>query len=95
MIYILRNVDYTKPKTPVEDRLCTYCKIGIEDELYCILICPMYDDEHCTLFNVIVAQQETIITESVYETFYKIISSENTTILFKFLEICFKKRHIV
>ena len=36
---------HTKPKTPVESRLCTLCKTDqIEDEFHFLCVCSKYDD---------------------------------------------------
>ena len=36
---------YTKPKTPLEDRTCTFCLSSVEDEYHFLITCPMYKEE--------------------------------------------------
>ena len=43
---------YTKPKTPLTDRLCKYChSSAIEDETHFLLDCDLYTDIRSTLFE--------------------------------------------
>ena len=43
---------YTKPKTPLTDRLCKYCNYSaIEDETHFLLNCDLYTDIRSTLFE--------------------------------------------
>ena len=43
---------YSKPKTPIEQRLCKFCSIGkVEDETHFISDCELYSDIRETLFN--------------------------------------------
>ena len=43
---------YTRPYTPLEDRLCTYCESGsIEDEMHFLLHCSFYDDLRYELYE--------------------------------------------
>ena len=42
---------YTRPKTPVHERLCKYCKAQeIEDETHLLISCDFYDDIRYELF---------------------------------------------
>ena len=36
---------YTKPKTPLEDRNCTFCPNSVEDEYHFLITFPMYKEE--------------------------------------------------
>lgn len=29
---------------PVEERICTFCKNGMENEVHCLFHCPLYND---------------------------------------------------
>ena len=50
---LIETGHYTKPKkTPVENRLCRFCKSNkIEDEPHFILHCPFYNDLRNALFS--------------------------------------------
>ena len=48
---LIERLRYTTPKTPREDRLCTYCKLAkgisvIDSELHAICECPLYSIHH-------------------------------------------------
>ena len=36
---------YTKPKTPLEDRTCILCPNSVEEEYHFLITCPMYKEE--------------------------------------------------
>jgi hypothetical protein len=43
---------FCKPKTPVQDRICNYCKSSeIEDELHFTIKCTLYDKERQNLYK--------------------------------------------
>ena len=55
---------YTRPYTPLEDRLCTYCESeSIEDEMHFLLHCSFYDDLRFELY------EKAFIIESNFYTF--------------------------
>ena len=44
---------YTKPKTPLSDRLCKYCTLNlVEDETHFLINCDFYDDIRLNLFTL-------------------------------------------
>ena len=50
---------YTKPKTPLTDRLCKYCNSSaIEDETHFLLDCDLYTDIRSTLFEKALCLEE-------------------------------------
>jgi hypothetical protein len=87
---------HTKPKTPLEDRLCTVCdKSEVEDEFHFLLKCPLYNIERACLLKVIFEAEPSMQCFSDLELFYNILASENERILFcvcKFIQKGFKKR---
>lgn len=42
---------YTRPKTPVENRKCDYCKHSVESEIHFVMECPLFKTERETLFQ--------------------------------------------
>ena len=36
---------YTKSKTPLEDKTCTFCPDSVEDKYHFLITCPMYKEE--------------------------------------------------
>ena len=43
---------YTRPKTPLNDRVCKYCSSNtIEDETHLLILCNFYDDIRYELFQ--------------------------------------------
>ena len=83
---------YSKPKTPIEDRLCTLCSMGvIENENHMLLECPLYEPDRKLFF----ANVQTFYTANLdmnAETFYLLMSynkdSELAKEVCKFVTIC-------
>ena len=42
---------YNTPRTPVENRKCSFCKSSVEDESHFILDCPLYKTDRESLFK--------------------------------------------
>ena len=91
---------HTKPKTPEDERLCTYCnKNKIENELHMFIECDFYTDERITLLvNIINCELDFFGEVDIYsplDTMIHIMSSKNDMILFyvgKFIDKCLTKR---
>ena len=83
---------HTKPKTPLEKRICSYCNTNsIEDELHFIIYCPFYDEERKFLMNIISSK----ICIDHKDTFVNIMCNNDVTVLFslgKYIQKCLKKR---
>ena len=50
---------YTRPKTPITERLCPFCNV-VEDEQHFLLICKIYDQERNRMFSKISIKYENI-----------------------------------
>ena len=50
---------YTKPKTPSEDRTCTFCPNSVENEYHFLITCPMYKEEREKLKRDLESNQTT------------------------------------
>ena len=42
---------YTKPKTPMRDRLYKFCIAAVENEMHFLIDCAFYSDIRCILFQ--------------------------------------------
>ena len=87
---------HTKPKTKLEDRLCTLCDLfEVEDELHLLMYCKSYELERMMLFEKI---SGTIpLTDDKECLFTKLMSCTEENVIFslcKFLVKCFKTRKL-
>ena len=90
---------HTKPKTPLEKRICTFCNFNsIESEEHLLLHCPFYQEERIYLFVKIIKYEEHILFNSnPNSVLIRLMSSNNSDILFslcKFLEKALKARSL-
>ena len=68
---------YSKPKTPVESRLCQHCNQGvIENEYHMVMECPVYSLERKELFDQL-SEFCTIPIDNKFETFIILMSYAN------------------
>jgi hypothetical protein len=88
---------YTKPKTPVEQRLCIHCnKREIESEQHFLLVCPLYNTERVELMLKIMRFIPDLPNVSNDVKFMNIMSSKEegvTNALAKYVYHCFDKRN--
>ena len=71
---------YTKPKTPVEDRLCTHCK-EIEDERHHLIHCKLYTKQREKMFSIITTLNSNFINLDRGEQFRYILQSKHKDII--------------
>ena len=87
---------HTKPKTPLELRLCTKCTSGVvETELHFLLECDNYNHLRGDFFKVIKHIDPSILQGNNDEVFIKILSSKEEQVIFslaKYLSKSFKTR---
>ena len=84
---------YTIPITSREDRICTLCKTGVEDETHLLVKCPMYEelrhhmDKHKTTLtsNTLSDQVKTV----------NILKSKDLQPVAKFVYEAFEKRKVM
>jgi hypothetical protein len=85
---------YTKPKTPVENRICTLCNVGIiEDEYHFIMECERYSNERAALFDRLADDYFSNSSKRIVLT--RLLSCKKEEVIFclcKFVSKCFKKR---
>ena len=90
---------YTKPKTPVTDRVCKMCDLFVtEDEYHFLMICPHYQKERDESNNVYREEIGEESAESDQEKFIKIVSSKSYNMqlsLGSFLYNSIKKREAI
>ena len=73
----VETVRYSKPKIPVESRLCQHCNQGvIETEYHKVMECPVYSLERKELRDQL-SDLCTIPIDNKYETFMKLMSYAN------------------
>jgi hypothetical protein len=84
---------YTRPKTPIEERLCVLCgKADIENEEHFIYVCSFYNNERKMLQRNI---SSLLGQEGVTYNFITIFKHTDPDILYyvgKFIKVCMKKR---
>ena len=88
---------YTKPKTPINNRTCLYCKNHlIENEIHFLLECPMYDAERQILLTSVSPFLPGIDNTTNETKFVTIMSSKIFNVMHalgKFLFDSLKKRN--
>ena len=88
---------YTKPKTPVENRICELCDRNcIEDENHMLLLCPFYSNESEKMINELNQYTSMNHTPLVY-TFKTLLTldggnSDFITPVNSFIDTSFKNR---
>jgi len=88
---------YTRPKTPVEERLCLYCNSeSVENEQHFLLECTNYSEERSSLLDAVNTQIADFDNASIEDKFVKIMTSSNNRVvqaLGKFTYNSLKKRN--
>ena len=85
---------HSKPKTPVNNRLCYFCKL-LEDEPHFLITCPAYHDERQILMSHVSSLYPRILEMDEQEAFIFLLTSEDANILTwtgKFIHDAFIKR---
>ena len=88
---------YSQPKTPIEKRLCFYCK-QIEDEFHLLFECNLYEEDRLR-FTDQLSQFSCLNVRSTREMFHTLMSCmqgdlEVGRVLCDFINSCFNKRSI-
>ena len=83
---------YTRPKTPVDQRLCTFCN-NIEDEEHFLINCTINQPERNILFAKIQLRVEDFDMKSVSDKFLFLMTVDDSQIL-KWLGIFLHKSFI-
>ena len=88
---------YSKPKIPVENRLCEMCNINcVEDEYHMLLVCPFYSNERASMFDDINQhiQLSNIPSPSTFKTILSLGAANSVLIphVGSFISTCFEKR---
>ena len=87
---------YTRPKTPVTERLCPCCN-AIEDEHHFLLNCKIYDQDRDIMFSEISTKYENICEIESRNRFKFLLTNDDTLILNalgKFIYTAFQRREI-
>ena len=87
---------YTRPKTPITERLCPFCNV-VEDEQHFLLICKIYDQERKIMFSKISTKFENICEIESRSAFKFLLTSDHPLVrnaLGKFIYTAFQKREI-
>jgi hypothetical protein len=95
--YAIEKGRHVKPKVPLEQRICSKCGTGLEDELHVLLTCDYYHQERCT-FKLRLSQLNIDVTDDVQRVFVTVLSSKDENVLFtlgKFLEKIELKRKAI
>ena len=88
---------YSKPKIPVENRLCELCNMHcVEDEYHMLLVCPFYSNERALMFDEINqhTQLSNIPSPSTFKTILSLGAANSVFIPHagSFISTCFEKR---
>ena len=87
---------HTKPKTPIENRLCKTCLL-VEDELHFITNCAETTENRKVLYNKIAQLDSSFIELHDNEKMMYLFNSQDRTILTwfgKFLHNSFKEKRL-
>ena len=71
---------YTRPKTPVEMRLCEVCSV-VEDEKHFVTDCQENSLERCTLYSLIHSYSPGFDSLLDYDKFYFLMNNDDPKIL--------------
>jgi hypothetical protein len=92
----IENGRHSRPKIPVDRRLCSKCHLGqVEDEIHFLIQCPFYQRERNILFHQLKMNNCKITVNDTNEENFKNIMSakgKNTFYVAVHLIKCFKKR---
>jgi hypothetical protein len=87
---------HTHPKTPEEDRLCTFCSTNsIENEIHFLMECPFYSHDRSNFMLEILPHIPNLTDLNTNEQFVKIMSSKCPDVikaLGKFVHRSFENR---
>jgi hypothetical protein len=72
---------HTKPKTPIDQRLCTYCSV-VEDEMHVLVSCKRYINARNVLCNVVDKHVNNFEALSHEDQFYSIMTSQDPDVLY-------------
>ena len=73
---------HTKPKTPVEDRVCNYSCNVTENEMHVLLVCPMYSTAREVLINLACKYVNNFLELSIENKFCAILACQEPDILY-------------
>jgi hypothetical protein len=83
---------YTRPITPVENRICSNCNSkSVEDEIHFLMYCPKFENHRRELFSNVLNYNAAIL--SAEDKFVWILSNEDPSCvreLAKFIHSCFQ-----
>ena len=83
---------YTRPITPVENRICSNCNSkSVEDELHFLMYCPRFENHRRELFSYVLNDNAAILNAE--DKFVWILSNEDPSCireLAKFIHSCFQ-----
>ena len=87
----------TKPKTPVENRLCIHCSLNeVETEQHFLLKCPLYSNERQTFLESITSLIPINNIHDEHDQFIAIMTNQNkivTNALGKYIFTCLNHRN--
>jgi hypothetical protein len=72
---------HSKPKVPLDQRICRRCGSGIEDELHVLTICSFYSEERNVFKNKLIESNFNMVNDH-QDFFISVISSNNEKVLF-------------
>ena len=87
---------YTRPKTPVTERLCPCCN-AVEDEHHFLLNCKIYDQDRDIMFSKISTKYENICEIESRNRFKFLLTNDDPLVLNalgKFIYTAFQRREI-
>ena len=88
---------HSKPKTPINSRVCHFCKI-IEDEPHFLITCPAYHDERQILMSHVSSLYPRVLEMNEHEAFIFLLTNEDANISSwtrKFIHNAFIKRGLL
>ena len=71
---------YTRPITPVENRICSNCNSkSVEDELHFPMYCPSFENHRRELFSNVLNYNAAIAILSAEDNFVWVLSNEDAS----------------
>ena len=84
---------YSRPKTPIMQRLCPGCNI-LENEIHFITTCKLYHADRCNLYTYVLNEYPAFLSMTDLEKFLYLLGSRNEHILCQLAKFVYNAFHI-
>ena len=80
---------YSRPKTPIMQRICPRCKI-LENEIHFITSCKLYHVNRCNLYNYVLKRNPQLLLLNDEDKFVFLLWSNNKLMLCQLAKFLFE-----